>query len=158
MSRASSRSVRRNGRAAETGRDPGPLSAAEVEQFSAVFERAALEIAVLDSLHGGDGGTGDDVTNALRASLEDLRTTGSLRTLAAIVDGVGREPGGDGGAAERVRLKTDRTRRRVSCANVGPECVSLEEKIETLRRREGEIDSATEKCIVSVLRSVERRS
>lgn len=119
----------------------GPAPA-DVDALAEIFEKTLLEVSILDSLHGSSAAS-YRVKRVFRASVQDLRESGTLKTLAAAMAFV------DGG-----RVRRRGTRSRDGCAEREPsprgDVESLEKRLRALRRNVDEVDLMTEKCIVSV--------
>lgn len=129
--------------------NPNGPTAVHVQRLADVFEKTLLEILILDSLYGSSS-IGDYVKNVLQACIEDLRDSGTLKTLAGIVaDDNERKREG------RNEQKDGQELRRW-CSNdeqyVARQYVSLEKKLQTLKRKDEEIDSIIEKCTVRLFK------
>lgn len=124
------------------------LTAVEAGELADAFEKTALEIAILESVHGlriRGGSAGDRVKRVFRASVDELRRAGTLN--AMVVACTDRDGRADGPCANAERPPRDGSGgkglprgRRVSVT---------EKRLRTLRRTEEQIDLATEKCTVS---------
>jgi len=127
---------------------PNTLTAVEVKRFADGFEKTLLEILILDSLYGSSS-ISDYVKDVFQASIEDLRDSGTLRTLAGIV--------ADDNERKREQYeRKDEQQLRRRCSNdeqyITQRYVSLEKKLQTLKRRDEEIDSIIEKCTVRLFK------
>lgn len=127
--------------------NPSALTAVEVGELADAFEKTALEIAILESVHGlrcRSGSAADRVKRVFRASVDELRRTGTLNAMVACTARDGRV---DGPCANAERPRDDGGRapgppwrRHVSVA---------EKRLRTLKRTEEQVDLATEMCTVS---------
>lgn len=115
----------------------------EIEELSGIFGKTLLEISILDSLYGSSE-VSDVVKNVFQASIEDLRSSESLRTLATVVGDNHHEHDGYRGEPELSLRKQSNSKYLVQ------EYISSEKQFQLLKRNEEEIDLMTERCNVSI--------
>lgn len=130
--------------------NPSKLTTAEVKRFSDIFEKTLLELFILDSLYGNND-VREYVENVFQASIEDLRDSGTLTTLAATF-----ADDNEQWTTHEKYEQTDKQELRRSCPNdeqhVKQEYVSLEKELQKLKRKEEDIDALIEKCAVRLFK------
>lgn len=119
------------------------LTPDEVKMISDVFEKTLLQTSILESLYGNTGVT-EHIKNVFRNSIEDLNKSGTLTTLAGVVDAAD--------VTGRKDEKNECNRDGQQLYGVGQfarEYESLEKNMQILKREEEDIDLIVEKCTVS---------
>jgi len=137
----------------ETNENRDKLNSASIIQanklLSEVFEKTLLEISILDSLYGSSI-ISEYVKDVFQASIDDLHNFGTLNTLQAIVEDNNSKRDESEPKKELLRFWLQKDEWKPSTdEKCTQEYVSLEKKIQMLKKKEEEIDSIIEKCTVS---------